>query len=310
MIPVLAFATALLWQAPVAAVESVDFQKPAGHAACPSPPFTFLYEVHAGSSAKVMVRDASGVEWQVKGGPEARADAFATRLAGALGYFAETVCFVAQGRFEGLTQPLRRASGFVKPDGSFTWASFERRDPDLTFLKDQQWLWKNNPFTNSPEFKGLKILIMLLSNWDNKDASNAWQGPNTGILRRKDGAEQFFITDWGQSLGAWRGLLVGSPWDCAYYLAQTRAFLKSVRGDQVVFGYRGQHTAGFSDGIRVEDVTWLMQYLGRITDAQIKLGLAASGATSEEEECFCRAIRERIEQLRRVTKPAAASALR
>jgi hypothetical protein len=258
----------------------------------------------------VLVKDANGVEWQVKGGPEARADAFATRLTGALGYHAETVCFIAQGKLENMHDPLRRADGFVKPDGSFTWASFERRNPELKFVQDHQWLWGKNPFTNSPEFKGLKILIMLLSNWDNKDASNHWQGPNTGILRAKNGTEQYFITDWGQSLGAWRGLLLGSPWNCSEYSAQTNIFVKPGPGRRIVFGYRGQHTAGFRDGITVDDVSWLMQYLGKITDAQIKAGLTASGATREEVECFATAVRERIEKLRRLTKTATAAALR
>jgi len=68
----------------------------------------------------------------------------------------------------------------------------------------------------------------------------------------------------------------------------------------VRFGYQGQHTEDFKSRIGVEDVQWLMQYLGRITDAQIRAGLLASGATREEEQCFTRALRDRIEQLRNI----------
>ena len=45
---------------------------------------------------------------------------------------------------------------------------------------------------------------------------------------------------------------------------------------------------------------WLMRYLGRITDTQLRAGLRASGATPDETECFTRAVRARIDELRRV----------
>jgi hypothetical protein len=44
-----------------------------------------------------------------------------------------------------------------------------------------------------------------------------------------------------------------------------------------------------------------MQYLGRITDAQIHIGFREAGASADEEECFTRALRDRIEQLRKIT---------
>jgi hypothetical protein len=44
-----------------------------------------------------------------------------------------------------------------------------------------------------------------------------------------------------------------------------------------------------------------MNRLGAITDAQIRTGLLASGATPAEEDCFCRELRKRIERLREVS---------
>ena len=38
----------------------------------PRPPFTFIEEVKSGESPKFRVRDARGVEWSVKLGPEAQ----------------------------------------------------------------------------------------------------------------------------------------------------------------------------------------------------------------------------------------------
>lgn len=54
---------------------------------------------------------------------------------------------------------------------------------------------------------------------------------------------------------------------------------------------------------------WLYRYLGRITDAQLRDGLEASGASEDEVVRFTRALRERIAQLGRaagaVKAPAA-----
>ena len=68
----------------------------------------------------------------------------------------------------------------------------------------------------------------------------------------------------------------------------------------VEFGYSGQHSKDFWSDIRVQDVQWLIQYLDRITDDQLKAGLASAGASPEDQVCFTKALRERIIQLRNV----------
>jgi hypothetical protein len=49
-------------------------------------------------------------------------------------------------------------------------------------------------------------------------------------------------------------------------------------------------------------VRWLYQYAGRITDAQLGDGLRASGATPEEIDTFTRAIRARLDTLKRIAE--------
>jgi hypothetical protein len=302
----------VLWSDP-GKVETIDFthalQGPAG---APLAPFQFVREDKTGTSPKIVVRDARGIEWRIKGGLEVRAETFVTRLVGALGYYTETTYFLPDGRIEGIGA-IDRARGFVKPDGTFTYASFERRDAEVFFSRER-WAWNDSPFENTPELNGLKILVMLVSNWDNKDARDALRGSNTSVLTCGAGAEQrrvFFVNDWGQTMGRWGyGGIIGrqSSWNCADFASQTPAFVTGSNGRTVRFGYRGQHTEEFKSGIGVKDVRWLMQYLGRVTDAQLHAGLAASGATREEEDCFSRALRSRIEQLRKIagSPPAAA----
>ena len=290
----------LLWKDP-GDIAHIDFTHPAGGAKnTPKPPFSFLSERLTGSSPKVMVRDSADVKWRVKGGLEPKAESFATRFVAALGYYADPTVFVAHGKIEGVTR-LKRAAGFIQPDGSFSNGSFERRHGKLKELT-QDWAWNRNPFLHTKEFQGLKVLVMLLSDWDNKDARDRWTGSNTGIAERQvNGRIQLIyrVKDWGQTLGAWGTHQKPKGWDCAAFTAQTQAFLTARAGQYLRFGFTGQHTDDFKNDITVDDVRWLLRYLGKITDAQMQDGLKASGATPEETACFVPQLRERINLLRR-----------
>ena len=49
-------------------------------------------------------------------------------------------------------------------------------------FEEHSWAWNDNPFLGSRELQGLKILIMLLSNWDTKDRRDVARGSNTAIF--------------------------------------------------------------------------------------------------------------------------------
>jgi len=287
-------AAAILWQKP-GPVEAFDLTTAATP---PKAPYSFIREDMGGTSPKVTIKDANGIEWRVKGGLDVKPETFITRFVTALGYYAETTYFFAEGRIEGVPA-LKRASGFIKPDGSFTWASFEKIEPGAKFIGS--WSWIDPPYKGTHELKGLKILVMLFSNWDNKDSRDPKKGSNTSVLQLSDGRTMQFVNDWGQSLGAWGRFFGRAHWNCVAYQSQTPLFTAGVKDGHVQFGYGGEHTADFKNDIRVEDVRWLMTYLGRVTDEQIRAGLRAASANREEEECFTRAIRNRIEQLREIT---------
>lgn len=207
---------------------------------------------------------------------------------------------------EGLPGSLKRASGFIAPDGTFTCASFELREAHASFLRDD-WTWLDNPFAGTRELKGLKILVMLLSDWDNKDRRDAGRGSNTGIVERQleDGSmvRNFYVTDWGQSMGAWGRFRGRSHWNCSDYSRQSARFITGNANGRVSFGFGGQHTVDFVHDITAADIRWMMERLGRISDAQIRAGLKASGASSQEEQCFAGALRARIDSLRRAAEP-------
>lgn len=294
--------TTIVWQDP-GAVEELDFVAGPGKKG-PTPPFTFLEESHSGSNAKVKVKDANDNTWHVKWGSEVNAEVFATRIAWAAGYFVDPSYFIASGRIEG-ARGLGRAKKYLKGDGSFTDARFERhKNKGATVLDGEKgWRWDQNPLVGTPELNGLKVIMMLTSNWDNKDTRDLGRGSNTAILEYQDGnrtERRYMVTDWGGSMGKWGGVMGREKWDAKGYEKQTSDFIKGVEHGNVEFGYSGQHTGSFKEGIKVSDVKWLMNYVGRITDQQLRDGLKASGATPDEVETFTRAVRARIEQMRKL----------
>ena len=296
----------VIWADP-GAVENLDLAGGiGGRDRAPRPPFTFIEENLSGSNPKVKVSDANGVEWTAKFGTEVNAETFATRLAWAVGYFVEPAYFVPSGKVEKLG-PLERAKKYFQPDGSFADARFERRrEKGVKKLEDEQsWSWIQNPFIGTKELNGLKVVMMLVSNWDNKDVRDVKRGSNTAIFQvpTEGGLEdRYLITDWGGSMGKWGGFISREKWDCKGFHSQTKDFIKGAKGDQVEFGYSGQHSDSFKGGIRVSDVQWVAQYLGRITDNQLRDGLQASGATGEEAACFTQSLRDRINQLKNVAR--------
>ena len=79
---------------------------------------------------------------------------------------------------------------------------------------------------------------------------------------------------------------------------QTPDFVKRAKDGSLQWGFSGKNREEITSGITVEDIRWLLQYLGEITDDQIRIGLVASGNTPEDVNCYSRALRNRIEQLR------------
>lgn len=301
-----AAATGVIWRDP-GAVERLDFAAgPGGNSNRPRSPFVFLKELSVGRSPKIKVRDAGGREWVVKWGTEVKAEIIATRIAWASGYFVDSTYFVKAGRIEGIKN-LGPANEYVGPDGSFKEARFELWNDG--YVEGKNWSWNKNPFLGSRELNGLKIVVMLTSNWDNKDSRDTFNGPNTAIIDHVENGRRelrYLVDDWGSTMGKWGPRYwYRDKWNCKAYSEQTAEFISGVKDGVIEWGFAGSRNV--SEGIRVEDVQWSLSFLGRITDSQIKAGLRASGATPEEVECFGSAIRRRINQMRDAVRMGASN---
>jgi hypothetical protein len=119
-------------------------------------------------------------------------------------------------------------------------------------------------------------------------------------VRRFRREARYLITDWGGSMGKWgTNIVTRGRWDPQGFETQTPQFVTAVDDGFVYFGYTGQRTADVAESIRVSDVRWLYQYLGCVSDQQLRAALEASGADAQETEQFSRALRARIQQLER-----------
>ena len=305
---------AVVWRDP-GKVELRDLRYgPGGPELEPRAPFTFEKEDLSGTSPKVKVRDAGGRTWVVKFGEEARPDTFASRLAWAVGFYTEPNYYLEGEVIRGV-QGLKRAGKYIDAEGRALGGRFQLRSKSPEYMSGYSWAWQENPLSGTAQMNGLRVIMMLVSNWDDKDI---WdddehgvglryhelmlamkQGTNNAIMH-DDGRYYFFIDDWGASLGRWGKYMHRTKWDCNGFLEESANFVRGARDGRVEFGFQGLHTKNLAADIRVSDVEWLMRYLGRVTDAQMTAGLVASGATPDEASCYTKALRMRIEQLTQV----------
>jgi hypothetical protein len=87
------------------------FWGPAAEARAPKGPFTFVEEDGGGTQPKIILRDAGGREWTAKFGDEVHAEIAASRIVWALGYVADELYFVPEGRLTSATSARMASSG-------------------------------------------------------------------------------------------------------------------------------------------------------------------------------------------------------
>ena len=239
---------------------------------------TFLEEDKGGySGTKYRIRDASGREWVAKIGKEAQSETAAVRLLWAAGYETEVNYLVPR-----LTIPGK---------GTFEDARLEARPAGEKRVGE--WKWEEDPFIGRREFQGLKVMMLLLENWDIKDSNNEIihvQGTNR--LR-------YVVSDLGATFGKTGGLPVlwtitrsrNNPED--YEKAK---FIEGVKGNLVKFRYSGKKK-GIFDDITVAQARWIGGWLSRLSKRQIREAFRAANYSREEIETLTDAVLDRIEQL-------------
>ena len=293
---------AILWRAP----SGIGIENwTCGSAGCdhaPAPPFQFENEDTEGTFPKITVTDANGRTWSVKFGVKVIPESFCSRFVAALGYVIEPSYYVASGKIDN-TSRLVSTRSFVKSDGRFVRARFQLRDSSsLAFLPKHAWSLTDNPFRGTHELAGLRVVLMMLSNWDTKDLRSGQESSNTAVFRGPGGQLLYSFFDWGSTLGRWGNIMRRTRSDCSGFSADTPRLITGVHGNVVVWGYSGKHEDDVRNGITVDDLRWLFPYLSAITAEQIRAGLKASGATDRQIASWTESLESRIHQVEAVAR--------
>lgn len=282
----------VLWEDPTG-IENRDlFNGSGGAEGAPDPnsKFTFVDRSPKGTSEKIHVTDDKGRKWTVKFGPEAKPETAATRIVWAAGYHVDQDYFVKRTHIEG-------RGGFDVWD-----VRFERGDDG--YKEEGLWKWDTNPFNGTRELQGLKVLMVLLNNWDIKYENNKIVRPG-----KKSGGDKderiYYVADLGATLGSTGSFVsklpffanapAGTKGDTDGYSRQQ--FIEGVRNGQVIFHYKGKDKKAL-EGITVENARWMGNLIGRLSDKQLSDAFRAGGFSDADVAVYTRAIRDRINQLK------------
>lgn len=272
--------TPILWQRPNDIASRDLYLGPGGAAMRPDVRrITFIKEEKGGYSKKYRVRDAAGREWVAKIGKEAQPETSAVRLLWGLGYFTEVNYLVPRVTIPG--------------KGTFNNVRFEAR-PE-SWERVGEWKWKRNPFLGTPEFRGLKIMMALINNWDLKDSNN-----EILKLRENNGDQlRYIISDLGATFGHasttpifWR--LTRSRNHPVNYAKSD--FFEKVKGDRVVLHFGGKNS-GIMKDIKIHDAQWVGSLLAQLSDRQIRDAFRAANYRPDQINLLAREVRERTNEL-------------
>ncbi|HWS52479.1 MAG TPA: hypothetical protein VN228_00020 [Pyrinomonadaceae bacterium] len=248
---------------------------------------TFLKEEKGGFSTKYRVKDASGRTWVAKVDKEAQSETAATRLLWAAGYMTE------------ITYLAPRAT--IPGRGTFQNVRFEARPESIE--REGEWKWDENPFGGTRELQGLKVMMVVLNNWDIKDENNV-------LLAAPGGELRYAISDLGATLGD------TGKWPLLWRFTRSRNDPRGFTGDKLIdevkedgrvdFEFSGKRRGMFND-ITVEQARWAGSLLARLSDRQIGDAFRAANYSPGEVRALTRAFRARVNQLVTLRAPRAAA---
>lgn len=308
-----ASARPVLWRQPGHIPSRNLFYGPGSAELAPVAPFRFIKEGKKGESPKFDVADARGVVWTVKLGEEAQAETVATRLVWSVGYFAEEAYYFDEVRVENLPR-LERGREFVTEEGIVIGARFEPERPHLK--EGPVWGWNENPFRGTRQLSGLKVLMILLNNYDARKENNkifyAFNSPGGRSEARH------YVSDLGATLGRSGGLGGKRTKNDLEDFLSTR-FVMGVEDGAVEFDYDTRPTKlghlsvvhlpyymgevkkeKAMRGIPIAHARWIGSLLSQLTDQQLHDAFRAANYNDATTEGYVQALRERINQLTRL----------
>ena len=248
--------------------------------------FEFVAEDRSGYSPGYDVRDAQGIEWSVKVGPEAQSEVAVSRLLWALGFHQPPTYYLTTWRMVGGPSGPRLPGRF--------------RPEQATWNVVEDWSWYQNEFVNTRPFKGLVVANLMFNNWDWKTSNNKVY--EIDEYRNGRANRVYVVRDLGASLGKtsfpqllnWfpmRGLGQGSRNDVEDF--ESQGFIKRVEGERVEFDYRGIH-GNIVRTLSRSDVIWTARLMSRLSDSQWNDAFRAAGYSDDHTRRFVAKIKSKV----------------
>jgi len=296
--------SATLWREPTDIATRDLYYGPGGKKQQPAPAFTFIKEDLNGTNPKFDVDDGAGVKWKAKLGLEAQPETVATRLVWAVGYTAAESYLIPEMHVDGMSG-MQRGKNLIGKDGTIRNVRV-KRNPEGK--KEGDWKWAENPFTDTRELNGLRVVMALIDNWDLKDNNN-------GVFESKKGEKAIYeVSDLGASFGA-PGLsfpfsrskgnldaykhsrfITKTTADYVDFATPSRPALIYMLGKPGEFFGR-MHMRWIGHRIPRGDAKWMGDLLNQLSPEQLHDAFRAAGYSPQEVDAFCAIVAARIREL-------------
>jgi hypothetical protein len=198
---------------------------------------------------------------------------------------------------------LKRGQNLVSPDGTVHNVRLKRHLKG--HKKIGMWSWANNPFTNTRELYGLRVLMAVINNWDLKDSNNSIYQ-----TRGDHPEQQYVVSDLGSSFGS-----AGLNWFEKGNLEDySRSKLIAKRSPEfidfnvpsaprvnvfinVAETVRRLKLCWLGHHIPVADVRWIASLLAQLSPEQIRDAFRAANYSPGQVETYSRVLEQRIAAL-------------
>jgi hypothetical protein len=175
--------------------------------------------------------------------------------------------------------------------------------------KSANWDWKHNPFKDTREFNGLRVMMALLGNWDLKTENNA-------VYKDDAGHEEYLVTDVGTAFGASGNRYTEAQSKNNLKAYQSAKFIAKATPKYVDFNFprfpplifvfdfpHFLHQVSMrSVGNRIPraDARWVGSLLAQLSTEQIESAFRAGGYPPDQAAAFTQAVQARIAELNRL----------
>ena len=165
------------------------------------------------------------------------------------------------------------------------------------------WDWFQNPFVSSKELNALRVMMVLMNNWDLKEINNA--------IDVVDGEQRYVVSDLGASFGKTGNTITRSKGDLKGY--KESKFVKKTTPEEVDFELHSRpffltaiNISNYRKRTKMENLAkhiprshakWVGWLLSQLSDEQIRDCFRSAGYLPEEVQGYTEAVKKRIAAL-------------